>query len=234
MAEDKAEDKALVSSRVWDLPVRVFHWSIVMLVTAAWATAHYDLMIWHKRCGYAILALLLARLAWGVCGSATARFASFVRGPRAVFVYARHFATRDPSHAPGHNPLGAFSVLALLAALLTQSGTGLILSDTDFVNSGPLSSLVGYETSFTADRVHGWCFTAIECLVALHVAVILFYRVRKRENLVWPMITGVKRLPAPPAFPLRFAPAWRALALLALAGGFVWWLAVKAVPPIPG
>ncbi len=221
--------------RVWDLPIRIFHWLIVCLIAAAWGTVKLDLMQWHKLIGYAILTLLIARLGWGFIGSSTARFMHFISGPRKVLAYARHFFSAAPGDTIGHNPMGALSVIALLAALWTQVLTGLVLSDSDFVNSGPLSGLVSYDVSFAADKIHKLSFTILEILVALHIAVIAFYAFRKRDNLVLPMISGLKEMSADPGRSLPvFVPAWRALLLLSIAAGFVYWLVNYAAPKIPG
>ena len=124
---------------IWELPVRVFHWALVALVTASWITGELGgvALQYHFWSGYAVHTLLLVRLVWGVLGSEHARFTSFVRGPRAVFATARSLATRAPLNAVGHNPVGALMVLALLAGLLLQTGTGLFAND-DLFNEGPL------------------------------------------------------------------------------------------------
>ena len=109
--------------RLWDLPLRLFHWSLLVCVAGAVATAELDAMDWHPRFGYAILALLLFRLIWGFVGSTHARFASFVRGPGTVLAYL-HSMKDNKGPSIGHNPLGALSVLALLATLLFQAISG--------------------------------------------------------------------------------------------------------------
>jgi cytochrome b len=210
---------------VWDLPVRIFHWAVVVLIGFSWWTAENDRLDLHRLSGYTILTLVLFRVLWGVAGSATARFSSFVRGPRDVFAYARRFFRREPSHWVGHNPMGALSVLGLLALLLVQTATGLCASDTDGLESGPLASLVGYEASRTLSKVHETTFTLIQILVVLHVAVILFHAFYKREDLIGPMVRGAKKMPAVAGVDVaapRQAPLGLALVLLAAAAAVVW------------
>ncbi|MBO9457040.1 cytochrome b/b6 domain-containing protein [Paracoccus sp. R12_1] len=189
MSEDQAR-----RVRIWDPALRFFHWALAALVVTTWILGKFgpNVMTLHFWFGYAIIALLLFRLVWGLVGPRSARFASFVRGPAAVLGYVRHLGRREPSHWPGHNPLGALSVIAMLAALAWQVGTGLISDPDDFINVGPLADKVGGETAGDAVGWHHWGATAILILVLLHVAVILFYRVWKNEDLVGPMLTGWK------------------------------------------
>lgn len=174
--------------QVWDLPLRVFHWALVLAVTLAVITGELggDWMAWHGRAGLAILGLLAFRLVWGVMGSPTARFAQFAPTPRSVAAYLRgHW------RGVGHNPLGALSVFALLGVLGVQVATGLFGND-DISFSGPLYALV--DDSF-AGRLTGWhrrLAWGLFGLLALHVAAIVFYLVRSKTNLVAPMLTGWK------------------------------------------
>jgi cytochrome b len=180
--------------RLWDPVLRIFHWVLAVLVVANWLLGKFGpgVMTLHFWIGYSILGLVIFRLVWGVVGPRPARFTSFVRGPRATWSYFRHLHRRQPSHWPGHNPLGAFSVLAMLAVLLWQVGSGLVMDPDDFINVGPLASQVSSATSRAAVGWHELGATLILILVLLHVAVILYYRLWKREDLVGPMITGWK------------------------------------------
>lgn len=192
-----------MSVRVWDLPTRLFHWLLVLLVAASLATGKFDSLLgvgtleWHRRFGLAILALLLFRLAWGFAGGTHARFANFLRGPRAVLAYASSLARGGPAteHA-GHNPLGGWSVAAMLAALATQAATGLFLVQEDYFFEGPLAKLVSRAASDRLNALHEANFWVIVALVALHLAAIAFYAVVKRQALVGAMLTGDKRLEA--------------------------------------
>ncbi len=207
---------------VWDWPTRLFHWALVVLLGAAWATAEagIDYMVWHMRCGYAVLTLLVFRLLWGVVGSASARFAGFVRGPRAVWAYLRAWFRRAPRHFLGHNPLGAWMVLVLLLLVAVQAGTGLFAND-DIVNEGPLARLVSGDVSGLLTAVHKWNFNLLLAAVGLHVAAVLLYLWRG-DNLLKAMFTGRKPVGDYQDGAGPMAPLWRALVCLALAAGGVW------------
>ena len=204
--------------KVWDAPTRLFHWSLVALIPLSWWTAEEERLDLHVPLGLTMLGLLMFRLLWGLFGSSTARFAGFVRGPRAAFDYLRGRA----APAIGHNPLGALSVVAMLAALAVQVGLGLFASDEDGLASGPLAHLVDDETSEEMTELHEANFDILLVLIGLHLAAILFYAVVKRCDLVTPMITGSDEAPEGAA-PMRRAPAWRfALAAAAAAAAALW------------
>ena len=171
--------------RVWDLPVRLFHWSLVLLVPALWWTAGNDRLDLHILLGETMLGLVLFRLLWGVLGSSTARFAAFVRGPGAVLGYLR-----SGGRTLGHNPLGAWSVVAMLLALVVQIGLGLFAIEEDALYEGPLSHLVSYETARALADRHEMMFNVLLALIALHVLAILYYLLIKRDDLATPMVTG--------------------------------------------
>lgn len=201
---------------VWDGAVRIVHWTIALLFGVSWYT-HDANLEWHRYAGYALLTLVLFRIYWGFAGSTTARFAHFVKGPAGVARYARTLLRRDGS-APtvGHNPIGAISVLLLLAALLAQCLIGLFVTDVDGLESGPLSSLVSFDTSRSLAEWHGRLFTALQVLIAIHIAAILFYLLARRDNLIAPMLTGRKSLPRGTE-PLRFGSWWHAVAAMIVA-----------------
>lgn len=205
--------------KVWDAPTRLFHWSIVALVTTSYVTARNGWIDWHFYSGYAILTLVLFRLLWGLFGSETARFGSFVRGPKAAIRHLVHLAKRQPEPEAGHNAAGAFMVLALLALLLFQAVSGLFSNDGLFTE-GPLAALVGGAASDTLTKLHGLSFDLILIAVAVHVCAVVLYAVLVRQDLVRPMITGWKRLPLGVAAP-RHAPLTVALVLLAVVAGVV-------------
>jgi len=212
------QQDASVTIKVWDAPVRLFHWLLLALVTLSVSTGYLggNLMRWHIWSGCAILGLLIFRLLWGFAGSGTARFAGFVRGPRAALGYARGLLSRRPSHTPGHNPLGGWMVVLLLASALLQAVTGLFSND-DIATEGPLYDKVSKATSDAITAVHTTNAVVLLALIGLHVAAVLFYLLYKRENLVLPMFTGVKRVSAQALPPARFAGVPRALALAAVA-----------------
>ena len=185
------------SVRVWDLPVRLFHWLLAASVVTSWAMAELGFMRLHFLCGYTILTLLLFRLGWGIVGSHPARFATFVRGPRAALEHLRELRL-PPDRVPpvlGHNPLGGWMVVTLLLVLLVQAGSGLFTSD-DIMVDGPFVDLASNTAVKTLSTTHRLLFDLIFVLVATHVAVIAAYLVIRRENLIRPMITGRKTVPA--------------------------------------
>ena len=212
------------SQRVWDLPVRLFHWVLVALITVSFVTAQVggNAMVWHERSGLTVLALVLFRLLWGFAGATHARFASFVRGPRAALAYAAALLRGETPFFPGHNPLGGWMVLLLLASLLVQAGTGLFAND-DIMIEGPFARYVSKETSDLLTAVHHYNFSVLATLIALHVAAALFYLFVRRENLILPMITGRKQLPAgQPIETPRGGALWLAAALLAACAAAVY------------
>jgi cytochrome b len=210
--------------RVWDLPTRLFHWSLAALIVVSFVTVKLggNLMVWHERSGYAILTLLLFRLVWGIAGGHYARFAAFMRGPGTVLAYLR--GAGGAAHTPGHNPLGALSVLGLLAVLAFQAASGLFTND-DIAFEGPLSARVSGATASLLTTLHRWNEKTIIALVALHLAAILYYRFGKRRNLVGPMVSGDAEFPG--AWPASRDDAMlrlRALVIAAACGGVVAWI----------
>ncbi len=206
-----------VRAKVWDVPTRVCHWLLVALLGFSWWSAETGNLEWHRWSGYAVIEVLVFRIYWGFVGPATARFSGFVRGPAAVLAYAKSLGGRASPDAPGHNPLGALSVLAILLVLTTQVVTGLFAVDVDGIESGPLSDRVDFDTGRVFADIHHWSFTILQILVVLHLAAIAYYLIRKRRNLVGAMITGQRRFEIDPG--LVFAPVWRIVpgAILAVA-----------------
>lgn len=176
---------------IWDLPIRLFHWGLVVLVLIAWRSAEVSDMHTHLLAGSAIAGLLVFRLCWGLFGSSTARFAHFVKGPKTVLAYARSLHAAEPQ--AGHNPMGGWSVLALLLSLFLLIGFGLFAVDTDGLNSGPLSDWVDYDAGQAASHWHGLLFAALEWLIGLHLLAVLFYQLIKRHGLIGAMVTGRHR-----------------------------------------
>ncbi len=198
--------------RVWDAPTRLFHWAIVVLVGFSWLSIDMNWEQLHFLSGYTILTLLLFRLVWGFIGSDTARFVRFLASPVAALAHLAHIGRREPDREIGHNAAGGWMVLVLLGLLLAQVGTGLCSND-DGMTEAPLAHLVGKSTSDWLSGIHGRIFTLIQIAVVLHVVAVLAYAVLKRHDLVRPMLTGNKRLPATLKAP-RIASVWLALAVL--------------------
>jgi cytochrome b len=213
------------TTRVWDLPTRVFHWTLAFSVICLLITGFKggDAMPWHYRFGYVVLTLLLFRLVWGVIGGKWSRFVSFLYAPSSIIRYFKGLG--DPLHSVGHSPLGAFSVFAMLALLLAQVGTGLI-SDDEISAAGPLTKFVSNATVTLASGYHVTIGKVLViALVITHLAAILFYLLKKRENLVKPMLHGDKLLPAnTPESTDTAATRTLAVVILAACAAAVYWL----------
>jgi cytochrome b len=177
------------SRLVWDLPVRVTHWALVLAVAGCWAT-HYagvEWFTWHRRLGYAVLVLAVFRIVWGFVGTRHARFASFLRGPRALVAYLRERGRATV----GHNPIGALSVVALLALLLLQAATGLFAND-EIMNMGPFYGWIAPELSNRITSLHRASSEWLLVLMGLHLAAVAYYVRVRRQPLVNAMVTGRK------------------------------------------
>lgn len=209
------------ASRLWDAPTRLVHWGLVICLGFSWWSGETGRMGWHRWSGYVVVGLLVFRIVWGFAGSQTSRFSSFLKGPKATLAYARNLPSRASAATAGHNPLGAWSILAILLVLMVQTVSGLFAVDVDGLESGPLAERVSFEAGRLAARWHHWSFSALQALVALHIFAVVFYLTYKRTDLVGPMITGRRRFPQAPE--LAFAPFWRALAVAALAVVLAWW-----------
>ena len=212
--------------RVWDLPTRLFHWLLACAVLGLIVTGKVGgpAMVWHLRLGLLVLALLIFRLVWGFVGGHWSRFASFLCGPGTVWRYLRD----RPEHlgTPGHNPLGGWSVLAMLAALSAQVFSGLFADD-EIATTGPLSAKVSSAWVEQASHYHtGWGQWLVLALVGLHLAAILFYTLRRAQPLIRPMITGDRLLAAHAAPVSKDSAGTRLLAGLIFAGGLLlaWWI----------
>lgn len=205
--------------KLWDLPLRLVHWSLVVLLPALWWTWHSGRTPLHEKLGYITLGVLLFRLYWGVFGSSTARFSHFVKGPREIANYLR--GNSGPNL--GHNPLGALSVILLLGLMIVEAGFGLFAQDVDGEEGGALARFVSYDTAEWAREWHATLFDVILAVVAIHVMAILFYLLVKRDNLVGPMVTGRKSFDEqvePPAM----ASAASFLVGVGLAAAIAWWI----------
>ena len=214
-----------LSMRVWDLPTRLFHWVLVALIATSYVTIQMDEIRYHLLSGYAILTLLLFRIAWGFVGSDTSRFGRFMKSPVAAFRHLASFPKRTPDDEIGHNAAGGWAVLLMLLVIAAQVVTGLFSND-DVVTEGPLAHFVSKDTSDFMAKLHGLNFNLLLGVMGLHVVAIAAYAVIKRHNLLRPMITGRKRLPGNTRQP-RMASSLLALALVVLAGCLVWVLATR-------
>ena len=221
-------DRPLQATRVWDLPTRLFHWALAAAVIGSVVSAKIggNAMVWHFRLGYVVLALITFRVLWGLVGGRWSRFASFLYAPGTVLRYLRGQGRDDEHLEVGHNPLGAFSVFALIGVVGLQVATGLVADD-EIANIGPLNRFVSGDTVSQATGWHKeygqWLIIA---LVVLHVAAIVYYLVRKKLNLVRPMVVGDKSLPAgTPASADGLPQRLTAAVLLAVCAGGAAWVA---------
>ncbi len=199
--------------RVWDLPTRFFHWSLAVCVAGLFITAELggSAMVWHFRFGFTVLTLLIFRLVWGLIGGHWSRWAQLPLRPTQVIAYLKGRLATD--HWVGHNPLGSWSVLALLFMLALQVTSGLI-SDDEIANAGPLSFWVpGRWVSWATSWHKDWGQSLIVLLVALHLAALIWYRFKKKRSLVPAMVHGDKSV-SHAATPSRDEPAQRLMALV--------------------
>lgn len=181
--------------KIWDPVTRVWHWVLVLVVSLGWYFGEFmsfTTIEWHFYCGYTVLGLLAFRIIWGFFGPAPVRFRSLFFRPSELLAYIRTVGRRSPSGVPGHNPLGALSVIAILLVLAAQAGSGLFVESDVFFDSGPLSSMVSERTVWRLTWWHKFLSNVVIGLVVLHVLAILYYWLWKKENLIRPMITGWK------------------------------------------
>ncbi|MGH8807764.1 MAG: cytochrome b/b6 domain-containing protein [Noviherbaspirillum sp.] len=221
--------------RVWDLPTRLFHWTLAALIVVAIVTQNIggNAMEWHFRAGYAALALLAFRILWGLVGSRYARFASFLYHPSTIVGYLRGSKDALKKKYLGHNPLGSLSVFALLGVVLAQAVTGLFAND-DIAYDGPLVRFISKELSDKITWFHkDVSATLIYVLVGVHLAAVAFYYFRKRQNLVKPMITGDHEVDFDaPAANDSWAVRLFALTLLTACAGGVYYLVSLPQPTV--
>lgn len=199
---------------VWDLPTRLFHWLAVVLIAAAYATWRLNLMLWHARVGYMLLAIVLFRLLWGFFGSETARFVNFLAKPAAALRHLNELLRGKPERRVGHNPAGGWMVLLLIFLMLTQALTGLYV-DNDIADEGPLTEFVPADVANAIAALHdNILWDALLAAIALHVLAIAFYAA-KGANLVIPMIAGRAQAPIQARQP-QIVGVIRAIVLFAL------------------
>ncbi len=215
--------------KLWDLPTRIHHWLLALLVALAFATglSGGNWMNWHERIGLAIIGLLAFRLVWGLIGSTYARFAQFVPGRQRLIDYLR-----GRWSGVGHNPLGAVSVLVLLALLLVQAVLGLFATD-DIASRGPLYTLVSRDMASWASGIHRQMIWIVGALAILHICATLFYALILRNNMIRPMVTGYKTVDDPNAVSARGGGLFALIVALGVAAVVVWIANGGLLPPPP-
>jgi len=211
------------SHPLWDWPTRLFHWSLVVLLPLAWWTAEEGQMDRHQWVGYTVIVLVLFRIVWGFVGSYHSRFRDFLRGPVTVLGYVRGRIAAGP----GHNPLGAWSVVVLLSLLLVQAGSGLFNSDR-ILFDGPFYHAVDSDVRGFLGEVHEWAFNALLGMVALHLLAIAWHQFGRREKLIQAMVKGRAEGKSGQRAP---APWWLAPLVLVAVTALCWWVLQQAPPP---
>ena len=221
----RSHDPINASLLVWDVPTRLFHWLLVLLVALAWVTgeAEGSMSTVHQLAGYRVAVLLVFRVIWGFVGSRHSRFSDFVRPWREVFAHIRGMLSLRPARTLGHNPLGGWMALVLLLVLAAQVGTGLFASDDGL--GGPLAGTVAAGTAHAIAELHEGLSGALLGLIGLHIIGVLVESLLTRDNLVRAMITGRKTVTpgeAEAGQSAAVAPGWLAALVLATASGIVW------------
>ncbi len=216
---------------VWDIPVRLFHWSLVALFCFSFysgKTGGFELMDYHMYSGYTVLTLILFRILWGFFGSRYARFSSFLGSPAKIWAYLSSLKNTTHKTTIGHNPAGGLSVVIMLLLLLGQGLTGLFTND-DILLEGPLAHLVTYDQSRSLTGIHETISWLLVGFISLHILAIIFYRVVRKVNLVKPMITGTVELDRVEAVDSQTTERalivlLRGVVLLMLCAGLVYWM----------
>ncbi len=209
--ESRAEPERTL---VWDAPVRVFHWLMVIAFAGAWLTAESERWrLVHVTLGYTMAGLVGFRLLWGVVGTRHARFSSFVRGPRELAAYLRSLLRGRPEPHAGHNPAGAIAIVALLALAVLVAFSGW----------ATYNDVGGH----AIEELHEGIASAMLALVGVHVAGVIVSSLAHRENLVASMVTGRKAVDR--GHGIRAARRGIAIAMIAAVLGF-WWLQLEGAP----
>lgn len=217
--------------RVWDLPTRLFHWVLVLLIATLWLSATRGWMTIHYVCGVAALVLILFRIAWGFFGSTTARFSDFAAPPGRVFAYLRALGRGESQPHAGHNPAGGWMVMTFLLLLLAQSALGLFAND-EFDFKGPLAEFISGKRSDLLTRVHVFLFDAVLVCIWLHVCAVTFYALVKRDQLIGAMLHGNKPVArVPSGAHLKFVSALKAALVLGAIAAVVVLLVLRLQNP---
>lgn len=220
--------------KLWDFPVRLFHWALVVAIVTAWWTNRQLMIDIHAIAGYSVLALVLFRIIWGFVGSSNARFGSFIKGPDKVIGYAIKIPTGSMAELTyaGHNPAGGWMVVVLIILVAIQAISGLFASEDTFLFfDGPLVAHVSSDVARIMNWIHRTNINLIYVMVGLHVFAALFYLVAKRENLIGAMVTGVRTVPVELAArfaQIRFASPVVGIAILIVCGLIVWGMVTVA------
>ena len=219
---------------IWDLPLRLFHWLLVLTFAGMWLTAELgsEYMQYHVYCGYFMLFLLTFRVIWGIFGTTHSRFVSFFPTVARLKNYLKPDTNMNYQEPAGHNPLGAIMVFLMLILLITQAVSGLFITD-DVFTSGPYNGVLASELEKLCGQLHNICFTLLQVCIALHLAAMVFYKIIKKKNLVKPMITGKKSSDdADKAEAVKHSKLILAFIVAIAVAAFVYWLVVINAPVI--
>lgn len=214
---------------VWDLPVRLFHWSLVISLVAAWYTSDgaRGLIDWHLKIGYFILGLIIFRIIWGVLGTKYAKFSQFIPNKKALLNYLKNFRQEKAYNTVGHNPLGGLMVVFMLTLILSQAISGLFMND-DIFTSGPYYGSVSSSIQSTMSLVHRNAFDIIIGVSVLHISAAFYYLLVKKANLIVPMITGYKKGAIDKG--IKSSKLLLAVTIIIIVAAFLYWLLVLNVP----
>ena len=190
-----ADNSKFVAVKIWDLPIRIFHWLLVILIIIMFASAKTENFDIHIIAGKILVGLLVARICWGFLGSSNTRFSSLLFRPQQIFSYLAKLPKRKPSYQTGHSPIGSLAVILILVALLVQATTGLFAADVDGLVEGPFAYYVTYELSRRASEIHVQHEQWVLILIIVHLLANAFYYFYKNDNLIKPMISGDKAIP---------------------------------------
>ncbi|MEW6993843.1 cytochrome b/b6 domain-containing protein [Colwelliaceae bacterium MEBiC 14330] len=217
---------------IWDLPLRIFHWSFAITILASWYTAEHkeDYIELHMQLGFVVLALLIFRIIWGIVGPKHARFTQFIPSARKLFNYL----TSDEKNkfTPGHNPLGALMVVLMIVLIALQAISGLFIND-DIFSSGPYYGSISKDLEAIMSFLHHNTFDFMIGAIGLHITAIAYYWWVKKHNLVLPMITGkksAKEVNEKDAIPHSKLILATIIAICTI--GFVYWLVILNAPVI--
>ena len=187
LSSESSESKA----ELWDAPVRIFHWMLALCILFSWITADAGWMTVHLVLGVTALILISFRIVWGIIGSSTARFRSFLTRPGRAVRYLSKSLGDDHQYHGGHNPAGGYMVIAMLAVLFLQAASGLI-SNNDLGFAGPLADVISKNASDEATILHAAIFNVLVMFVWLHMVAVFYYVLVKQDDLLSPMIKGAK------------------------------------------
>lgn len=218
---------------IWDLPIRIFHWSLVLLLACLWYTSDQDngLIELHIKFGYTALTLVLFRILWGFVGTYHAKFSNFVPSFRSIKHYLTYSNDQRKTYL-GHNPLGSLMVFALLFLILSQAISGLFISD-DIFSAGPYHESVAKSLQKFFALIHHNAFDWLLVFSFFHVVAVIYYVRVKKQKLIWAMLHGKKNIDEKMKEQgISDSKLWLALIVLLIVVAFVYWLVVINAPVI--